>query len=142
MYGKPCLKVVEARTRHGILAEIFKWDHTVLQNPCQKAVLVSIYGLTDSVNPCLKPVSFSIYGDTVFWKPVSKKPCLIPYKESRDLCICLDLGHGLYRISWCNCGCQNGDWNQTNFTLLYINAYSFRISKVKTLRWMCPFTFC
>ena len=55
------------------MAEIFKLDHTVFQNPCQKAVLVSWYELKDSENPCLKPVSFSMYGDTGLRKTRVKK---------------------------------------------------------------------
>ena len=82
---KPCQKLAKARTRHGILAEIFKLDHTVLQNPCQKAVLVSLYELKDSKNPCLKPVSFSIYGDTGLRNPCQKTRARF-HKWSHGIC--------------------------------------------------------
>ena len=67
------------------MAEIFKLDHTILQNLCQKAVLVSLYELKHSENPCLKPVSFSIYRDTGLKKPVSKTRARF-HKWSHRIC--------------------------------------------------------
>ena len=61
---KPYQKLAKTRTMQGIFAEIWKLVHAVLQNPCQIAVLVSVYELKDSENQCMKAVSFSIYGDT------------------------------------------------------------------------------
>ena len=91
--------------RHG-QGTIFKLDHKVLQNPCKKVVLVSLYEIKNSENPCLKPVSFSIYRDTSLRNPCQKN---VPDSINR---VTVSVPSSAYR--------------KLNFTILYIiNMNSF-----------------